>query len=95
MRISAFPNFYAQLKKLPPSKRKSFIDYTIEQLGYRMNRIPILYDQGKEKWTIIVAKGNKVLFEDSSQTLSFRKAIEYSRQIALEDYEFTLRHHGL
>ena len=88
MKLKDYPKFYNKLKKYPFSKRKAMIDSKLEELGYRINRIPVLFkNRVKEKWTIKVVKESKILFDDSEQFFSFTKAVEYSRKIALEDFE--------
>lgn len=87
MKIKDYPKFSSLLKKIPPRDRKAWIDVILEKLGYNMIREAVLAN-GQEKWIIKVYKNGKVLFDDITQKFSIKTAIEYSRTIALNDYEF-------
>jgi hypothetical protein len=87
MQFKDYPKFSSLLKKIPARDRKAWIDVILEKLGYKMIREAVL-SNGQEKWIIKVYKNSKVLFDDITQKFSIKTAIEYSRTVTLNDYEF-------
>lgn len=87
MKFKDYPRFSSLLKKIPVRDRQAWIDVILEKLGYKMIREAVL-SNGQEKWIIKVYKNGKVLFDDITQKFSIKSAIECSRTIALNDYEF-------
>lgn len=86
--LARYPFFQDKLLKYPPEQRKSFIQTTLESLGYSIPCILLVDENENEFWRFEVSlHGNCIFSQKDNFFKKAEKAREESFLLALNHYE--------